>query len=1344
MLANDMAASANNQKNYGLATRVQNHWSDVRSLAYGLWVARISVASVVCGGLLFYYARQAQDLFMEVGDTHGEGLKYWAFFYAAVLLGWVLPVYVSARWIFTKVKKGTSANENDPALKEWARHTVPSLLAAACFGALLIGQVMALGNALTIDDKTATQARRQAIKDQFEDLIKNACPDAQKVTASKNENVDAFFSALGCAPLSTAVSLSRYAVFEISRGGEAGDVGLGNLILILYASCAGFVFWVWIRAPLRRLRSRKWRIATMIIWWVIMVFSIPAALITSFFIYGFVEQELQQPYGIWHLALMPAVSFALGLITWWGLRPRPQGRASNVGYALMWASRSQGIFDEATATARLVNPIFASLALVSLGVIAALAFVIHPVDATSHVFMFRRALLIPFFLGMMVFPLTYLSYWSLRTRAPLLVCMFLLIGVIGELLPGAHNVRVLPTGVARPTFHESVERWAAANNCKLDAPTTCPAPIIMSAAGGASRSAYLVAGVIGELVDDAWPALARGHDGNVESAVFSRDGARLATASEDETARLWDGKSGQPIVVLNGHTDDVTGAFFSPDGSRVVTRSKDNTARLWDGNTGSLIAVLLGHSDDVVSTAYSPDSARIVTRSKGDKTARLWDGKNGQLIEILEGHVGAVQSTIFSPDGAQIVTIASNDPTARLWDAKSGRAIAPLAGHTGTVQSATFSPDGAQILTTATNDHTARLWHGKSGNLIAPLPGHTGAVRTGAFSPNGAQIVTSAANDNIARLWDAKSGDPIASLADHTGAVRSAVFSPDSVRILTASADKTARLSDRNGKPLGNALVGHTKGLWSARFNRNGSRILTTSEDHTVRLWSGDGEAMGPLEGGQGNIRGAFFNPDGDRILTWNYSPDTTARLWNATTGRLIGILDGHRRAVLTASFSSDGSRIVTRSSDGSARLWDGTTADPIKRPHQHRPLNDQLFAISGVSGGSVAAVTFYAALADSRLASGPPREGPVNRMAESPRPPCKPYHDPMWHRSGDKKTPPNPEQSWRDCLQLLLAGDFLSPVFVSLMSGDALEFHPRGRSQVLEEAWEFRYAAITKDRSQSRPEVKSKDAGLAQSMIALRRDVLNKEGKNWLPILLLNGTSVESGRRIIASDVEMSIVRNNVRRRIFQDAYDLHSDLFGVGTPDSTGTGSGTGRDVRLSTAATISARFPIISPHGNILRAKDGKVVDRVVDGGYYENFGATTALELAAALENEYKLKPLIILVNNEPSTPDLNCRKEELRAPDPGRSQWIAFTTMFAPLEALMGTRSSRGAHAAVQLCDAVKEERFAFITVGDRHGPNAKKELSMSWWLSKYVQRYLDEELTSPKNSTAFKRISDQR
>jgi hypothetical protein len=165
-----------------------------------------------------------------------------------------------------------------------------------------------------------------------------------------------------------------------------------------------------------------------------------------------------------------------------------------------------------------------------------------------------------------------------------------------------------------------------------------------------------------------------GHSGSLRSAAFSPDGQRIVTASDDNTARIWDAATGNEIAPLEGHSGSLRSAEFSPDGQRIVTASYDNTARIWDAATGKQIAPLEGHTDIVLSAAFSPDGQRIVT-AFSDNTARIWDAATGKQIAPLEGHTGSVESAAFSPDGQRIVT-ASYDNTARIWDVSRSATVA--------------------------------------------------------------------------------------------------------------------------------------------------------------------------------------------------------------------------------------------------------------------------------------------------------------------------------------------------------------------------------------------------------------------------------------------------------------------------------------------------------------------------------------------------------------------------------------------------------------------------------------------------------------------------------------------
>src|SRR5262249_6802813 len=75
------------------------------------------------------------------------------------------------------------------------------------------------------------------------------------------------------------------------------------------------------------------------------------------------------------------------------------------------------------------------------------------------------------------------------------------------------------------------------------------------------------------------------------------------------------------------HEREVNSAQFSPDGQRVVTASNDNTARLWDAASGKAISEPMQHGREVNSAQFSPDGQRVVTASRegNEGTVRMWD-----------------------------------------------------------------------------------------------------------------------------------------------------------------------------------------------------------------------------------------------------------------------------------------------------------------------------------------------------------------------------------------------------------------------------------------------------------------------------------------------------------------------------------------------------------------------------------------------------------------------------------------------------------------------------------------------------------------------------------------------
>lgn len=279
------------------------------------------------------------------------------------------------------------------------------------------------------------------------------------------------------------------------------------------------------------------------------------------------------------------------------------------------------------------------------------------------------------------------------------------------------------------------------------------------------------------------------------SATFAPNGRSVVTIGGDE-ARQWD-LQGQETMQFNPHRT-VAAASYSPTGDRVVSAGWDNSARIWDAKTGQTLLKLDnaragkngGHAAAINSAAFSHDGAFVLTASD-DHVVKLWDTSSGQVVRNFVGHSAGVRSAAFSNDGRRIVS-ASSDGTARVWDADSAAILLELKRHELPVSSAVFSADGKWIVT-GSEDNTAIIWDAAIGEPLRTLKGHTAAVTSVAVLDDRSRVLTGSV-DQTAKIWDATNGKEILTLKGHTRGVTSVAFARDQQKALTASRDGTAVL----------------------------------------------------------------------------------------------------------------------------------------------------------------------------------------------------------------------------------------------------------------------------------------------------------------------------------------------------------------------------------------------------------------------------------------------------------------------------------------------------------------------------------------------------------------------
>ncbi len=467
----------------------------------------------------------------------------------------------------------------------------------------------------------------------------------------------------------------------------------------------------------------------------------------------------------------------------------------------------------------------------------------------------------------------------------------------------------------------------------------------------------------------------RGHSSAIRSVSFSVDGQALASASSDETVRIWNISTGECLRILQ-HTDRVRTVVFSPNNKIIASGSFDHIVRIWDILTGECFKIFTGHNRPVTSLSFSPNG-QIIASGSYDKNIILWnintekgskifegqgkgihsiafsqDGRtlaadtydnqvvildtlHGKCLQTLVGHSISVYTIAFSPDNKTIAT-GSYDHTIRLWNIKTGKCLSVLYGHSNWIESIAFSSN-AKTLISGGSDNSVRFWDvctaigesNTSKTCVKMVQGYNKALESIAFSPDG-QTIISGGSGQILNLWNISTGKCIKIFYGHSNWITSVTFSPDGKMVASGSADKTIKLWNTfTGKCL-ITFQGHTNWVQSVVFSADNQILVSSSDDRTIRVWKiSTGQCVKILHEHSGWIRTLAFSSD-NQILA-SGSRDSKVQLWNVNTGECLKTLLGHTNRLRSVAFSFDGLTIASGGDDQTVRLWDTNTGECLK-----------------------------------------------------------------------------------------------------------------------------------------------------------------------------------------------------------------------------------------------------------------------------------------------------------------------------------------------------------------------------------------------------------------------------
>ena len=447
-----------------------------------------------------------------------------------------------------------------------------------------------------------------------------------------------------------------------------------------------------------------------------------------------------------------------------------------------------------------------------------------------------------------------------------------------------------------------------------------------------------------------------GHSQRVNSVSVSDDSKVYATASDDNTVKVWqpDGtllktltaEPARVISISTSNSNDSQGQVINPvhvsqnrailTNSGTYAISAENEAIVQLRSTDDRLINSYAHPESVTKIDLSPDRKLLATATSDGKV-NIWS-QDGILQQTLNGHTGEVTDVRFVPNvqGDRYRLISTGvDKTVRVWQVFDRFSDRVEGIYSIAVDST------SDIYAVANWNNEIEVWRNNPDGrqqLIRTIPGHNNTISQIEYSPDG-QFIASASWDKTIKLWDAASGESVNTLKGHREGVNSIAFSPDGQTIVSGSEDKTLKIWDITDRPrLIKTLQGHTDSIKTVTISPDGQLIASAGYDNQIRIWNISGELLQTIEAHNLAITSLAFSPDSRTLASASW--DNTIKLWSiadaGNSSNLIYTLAGHQDGVTDISFNAAGTVLASSSGDRQIKLWNTKTGESIKNLRGH------------------------------------------------------------------------------------------------------------------------------------------------------------------------------------------------------------------------------------------------------------------------------------------------------------------------------------------------------------------------------------------------------------------------
>jgi len=334
--------------------------------------------------------------------------------------------------------------------------------------------------------------------------------------------------------------------------------------------------------------------------------------------------------------------------------------------------------------------------------------------------------------------------------------------------------------------------------------------------------------------------------------AFSASGKMVAHSGSGGLIRVWTAPFDAPPQLLYIHGGQVVSLAFSDDEDKLLSASVDQTARVWDLRTGSTCAVL-AHADGVKSAFFVSGSSQVMSLARDRLT--LWDVVASPPAEINSWSASALalqaqaEGAGFRPiEAMQAVPIAvcTSQRTSTSVLCLSGGAIAVWrhpatsptfmkAEHGGGVVAAAISDSGSYLATGAI-DSTVWLWDLETCSVVSVFELHASSISAVSFVGSSGDRIAAGCADGTIVVLDKSGIESTRTLLGHENKIVYLSGCSDHA-LVSSSIDETWRVWDLDEHAEFNHCQVGIEGVCAASFLASDDSIVTVERNGDLRLW---------------------------------------------------------------------------------------------------------------------------------------------------------------------------------------------------------------------------------------------------------------------------------------------------------------------------------------------------------------------------------------------------------------------------------------------------------------------------------------------------------------------------